>query len=594
MALNLDLTGLQANKPPKHITNCIVTQLDPLNVGLTVLPRLIEIRLPGFDGAPANAMWYGIPATLSVGDSVRVRRDSSDTQVLTVEGSGEGAKSLANMVWLDEWTSQEYSQYNTVRDGDWTMVANKKTTDRAAPQSLGDPANLLPDVPTWNNNASVNIITSGLQLTAITALEVIVSYRVWIADVSGNTIYRIIIIDLINNTVDIGGAFNGSIAGSVGWLTIQTTNPPILVPGNEVQLLLSASNTSGTTVFVGPWALTASNNDDIPASGEVHRRLNRTTIRFNKTDDASADRTADLLSVLPGTILTSTNGGDYEIITVNDNLTNVLYDIQVNSEPTTGLQTWTFTIPTPASTDYVDLTNFWGLNPLVNATANGVLQLDNGTPTIDTNAYGFDIEAQEFAFSPDWDLLAFSGVSGGSGGGGGGVDTFVALLDTPANYAGASLYKVRVNAGATALEFIPDTPPASDSVPGIIQIATQSDQEAMTSPILAVTPARQQFHPSSAKVWGYMTFAAGTPTLQAAYNTTSITDNGPGNITVTIATNFSSVNYSIQTNAEDSTNNNSNTLYVGPALGSFTLIHVENAGTQTDPVSMSYAAWGYQ
>jgi len=38
-------------------------------------------------------------------------------------------------------------------------------------------------------------------------------------------------------------------------------------------------------------------------------------------------------------------------------------------------------------------------------------------------------------------------------GGGGGVDTFLALLDTPATYAGAAGEVVTVNAGATALEF---------------------------------------------------------------------------------------------------------------------------------------------
>ena len=40
-----------------------------------------------------------------------------------------------------------------------------------------------------------------------------------------------------------------------------------------------------------------------------------------------------------------------------------------------------------------------------------------------------------------------------SGSGGGGVDTFVALNDTPASYAGASLQGVRVNAAETGLEF---------------------------------------------------------------------------------------------------------------------------------------------
>ena len=88
--LNLDMTAFEANKPPKHINNCVVTQLDPTGAGLTTIPRLVEIRLPGFDGAPANAMFYGNPPTLAVDEIVRCRRDSADTQVLTIEGSGSG------------------------------------------------------------------------------------------------------------------------------------------------------------------------------------------------------------------------------------------------------------------------------------------------------------------------------------------------------------------------------------------------------------------------------------------------------------------------------------------------------------------------
>jgi len=71
-------------------------------------------------------------------------------------------------------------------------------------------------------------------------------------------------------------------------------------------------------------------------------------------------------------------------------------------------------------------------------------------------------------------------------------------------------------------------------------LAAQSDQETATSTTLFVTPARQQFHPSAAKcwvVWGV------TTTIDASYNITSITDNGTGDWTITIATDFSSVNY---------------------------------------------------
>jgi hypothetical protein len=72
------------------------------------------------------------------------------------------------------------------------------------------------------------------------------------------------------------------------------------------------------------------------------------------------------------------------------------------------------------------------------------------------------------------------------------------------------------------------------------QIATQSDQETSTATNKLVTPAVQQFHPSAAKCWGKFDNAA---SFSASYNVTSGTDNGTGDWTVTIATDFSTANY---------------------------------------------------
>lgn len=70
--------------------------------------------------------------------------------------------------------------------------------------------------------------------------------------------------------------------------------------------------------------------------------------------------------------------------------------------------------------------------------------------------------------------------------------------------------------------------------------ATQAQQETATSTSVFITPARQQYHPSSAKGWVRATFAG---TSNASYNVTSITDNGPGQFTINWATDFSSANY---------------------------------------------------
>ena len=73
--------------------------------------------------------------------------------------------------------------------------------------------------------------------------------------------------------------------------------------------------------------------------------------------------------------------------------------------------------------------------------------------------------------------------------------------------------------------------------------STQAQMEAATDATTRVTPASVNWHPGVAKAWVTCGIAGGTP--PAAHNITSITDDGDGGVTVTIATDFSSINYVI-------------------------------------------------
>ena len=73
-----------------------------------------------------------------------------------------------------------------------------------------------------------------------------------------------------------------------------------------------------------------------------------------------------------------------------------------------------------------------------------------------------------------------------------------------------------------------------------VAAATQAEMEAGSSLTVQVTPGRQHFHPSAAKAWVQFNSAG---TIGASYNITSITDNGQGDWTVNIATDFSTANY---------------------------------------------------
>lgn len=80
--------------------------------------------------------------------------------------------------------------------------------------------------------------------------------------------------------------------------------------------------------------------------------------------------------------------------------------------------------------------------------------------------------------------------------------------------------------------------------------APQSAMEAATSQAQYVTPGFQHNHPGHPKVWGKVTYSAGTPTLQVGYNITSITDTGVGDLLVTFNTDFSGVHYAFLATCE--------------------------------------------
>lgn len=130
----------------------------------------------------------------------------------------------------------------------------------------------------------------------------------------------------------------------------------------------------------------------------------------------------------------------------------------------------------------------------------------------------------------------------------------------------------------------------------LVQPATQAEQETGSSTTAAVTPGRQQFHASAAKMWAYITVSGGTPSLDASYNVTSITDTSAGNVTITIATDFSSANYCAVANSITASGDvNIAHVKTGQGAGSM-VVHTSNTstGTDTDNINMAVVAFGDQ
>lgn len=129
-----------------------------------------------------------------------------------------------------------------------------------------------------------------------------------------------------------------------------------------------------------------------------------------------------------------------------------------------------------------------------------------------------------------------------------------------------------------------------------LQAATQAEMETATSTTVAVTPGRTQYHPGVAKVWAYITVSGGTPSLDASHNVTSITDTSAGNVTVTIATDFSSANYcAVASGVTASGAAHTATVRTGQAAGSFIVrTLLTSSGADTDNINLAVVAFGDQ
>lgn len=126
--------------------------------------------------------------------------------------------------------------------------------------------------------------------------------------------------------------------------------------------------------------------------------------------------------------------------------------------------------------------------------------------------------------------------------------------------------------------------------------ASQAEMETATSTTVYVSPGRQQFHPSSPKVWVNFN-QTGTQAIGESYNVTSITDNGVGDTTITIATDFSTATYNVvhhSTETIGSSSNEHSTLGTRAAGTCQILCNASNGSSASDHAYVGVVMFGDQ
>lgn len=137
--------------------------------------------------------------------------------------------------------------------------------------------------------------------------------------------------------------------------------------------------------------------------------------------------------------------------------------------------------------------------------------------------------------------------------------------------------------------------------PSVGNAATQAEMEAGTATNKYVTPQGVNWHPGACKFW---VKCGVTANVLNSWNVTSLTDNGTGDVTVTIATDFSSVDYAAFVTAEMTATTygvaNAREAHVrsgGQAAGTLRCDCIDNTATTNlikDPTAWSIGGFGDQ
>lgn len=332
--------------------------------------------------------------------------------------------------WEGNYVETQYQKNDMVNDVGWLMVANKDTGDRAAPMPSGDPVYSLPDTPVWTYLANTSVVHSGTEFT-FTEGGWLQRVRVWVPTLSSSTNYRFVIADITDPAVPLVRFIPEPILFEDEWTDIVINNY-VVSAGTVLIAYVDALNSGSNSNITGGWEYDGTSQNSGPGNQGWNTTNQGSTVRIDKDDLDSVDRTTELLGVVPGsTILCSqTNDNDryaeflvlLDPIDAGDYVQYAVVTTDAGDSLQTGqANTINIEVPIAQSTDYVTTPGYWSTNPPSFATVKGVLRFDGVAQTgVENDAFGIDVQFQKAYVSPDWDFMSLSGTTGSGGGGGGG------------------------------------------------------------------------------------------------------------------------------------------------------------------------------
>lgn len=336
-----------------------------------------------------------------------------------VQGNLDTHESATNphgtMLWKGSWSGGDYLANDVVRDGDWTMIANKTTSDRPAPQPSGAEESSPAEPITFTEQTGTSWILSGARWT-FTSGGWLKNMNFWIPSTNSDLQYIGSLVD------DVRGIVLAKIditPTATGWTSFAPGEH--LVPTDSViSVILECSNNSDATTFgIEPWAYGGAQNNQQPLAGFWNKRSLQDILRINFTDDDGDDQLTLLRSVQVGDYLAvkqqaSSNQETYLVTGVTELTDTFSFDVSLEDSngaiAVASLCDIEFIRPGVAVVSYSQAINHWLTGQPAWATVEGLLQSTPGNlPVVGNDAFGVRIDFQPGAISPDWDLVSYSG-----------------------------------------------------------------------------------------------------------------------------------------------------------------------------------------
>ena len=308
-------------------------------------------------------------------------------QRLTYKDTDDNYNALTH--WSGVWQAGTYTKNEQVYDNGWLMIANKTTTERAAPQTSGDPiwASEITGIapPTLVQETSAEAVWVTGQRYQFGVPVDVMGYRFYVPDVTGTYTYEVWAAASAGDVQQLVAPTTPQVAG---WQSVPAST--LLPAGVVLDLMVAARTVAQPSTVTATWAVKNENGN--PSSTEANFQNNATQIRINTTPK-SGDATG-LNTVQPGALMTMA-GQSWTVTDVDDRGGHVRFDLTPNQgRPSEDDRTITFSWGATAPIPYMrDVDHFapvvWPEGTLIKGFEDSVYSY--GDETLNDNAYGIDL-----------------------------------------------------------------------------------------------------------------------------------------------------------------------------------------------------------